>query len=79
MWIKFELFTLQLQTECPKGENWRCDCEFSRLELLKDKLPTFAVSVDCSNRDLAQLPETLPRNTISLNVSYNNVIIQKFN
>ncbi|XP_014230349.1 protein halfway [Trichogramma pretiosum] len=71
--LKQVRYLSSLQTECPRGENWMCICEFSRLELLKDKLPTFAVSVDCSNRKLMSLPKKLPRNTISLNVSYNNI------
>ncbi|XP_031781227.1 protein halfway isoform X1 [Nasonia vitripennis] len=73
--LKQVRYLSSLQTECPKGKNWQCACEFSRLELLKDKLPTFAVRVDCSNIQLIQLPEKLPRNTIALNVSYNNITV----
>ncbi|XP_023246474.1 protein halfway-like [Copidosoma floridanum] len=71
--LKQVRYLSSLQTECPRGDSWQCICEFSRLELLKDKMPTFAVSVDCSNMQLKQLPQKLPRNAISLNVAYNNI------
>ncbi|KAJ8679556.1 hypothetical protein QAD02_015343 [Eretmocerus hayati] len=61
------------QNECPKGENWQCNCEISRWEFLKDKTPVLSVSVDCSNIQLTQLPPKLPQNTMILNVSNNNI------
>lgn len=67
-----------MQTECPKGENWQCQCNFRRLDIVEGKPPTLAVNVDCSGMQLPELPEKLPRNTIALNVSYNNVRINIF-
>ncbi|KAK0074967.1 hypothetical protein PV325_007581 [Microctonus aethiopoides] len=65
----------QLQTECPKGENWQCQCSFGRLDIVEGKPPTLAVNVDCSGIQLSELPDRLPRNTIALNVSYNNITV----
>ncbi|XP_012272897.1 protein halfway isoform X2 [Orussus abietinus] len=64
-----------LQTECPKSEAWQCQCNFRRLDIVEGKPPTLAVNVDCSGIQLTELPEKLPRNTIALNVSYNNITI----
>ncbi|KAK0160382.1 hypothetical protein PV328_007796 [Microctonus aethiopoides] len=64
-----------LQTECPKGENWQCQCSFGRLDIVEGKPPTLAVNVDCSGIQLSELPDRLPRNTIALNVSYNNITV----
>ncbi|XP_058800270.1 protein halfway isoform X2 [Phymastichus coffea] len=71
--LKSVRYISSLQSECPKGENWHCICEFDRLEFLPDTMPTMAVNVDCSNNQLTQLPKKLPRNTVKLNVSYNNI------
>lgn len=67
-----------MQTECPKGDTWQCQCNFRRLDIVEGKPPTLAVNVDCSGIQLTELPDKLPRNTIALNVSYNNVCIQYF-
>ncbi|XP_043282733.1 protein halfway isoform X2 [Venturia canescens] len=64
-----------LQTECPKGENWQCQCNFRRMDIAEGKPPTLAVNVDCSGIQLTELPDKLPRNTIALNVSYNNITV----
>ncbi|KAI4495539.1 hypothetical protein M0802_008551 [Mischocyttarus mexicanus] len=64
-----------LQTECPKGDSWQCQCNFRRLDIVEGKPPTLAVNVDCSGIQLTELPEKLPRNTIALNVSYNNITV----
>ncbi|KAL2715101.1 protein halfway isoform X2 [Vespula squamosa] len=64
-----------LQTECPKGDTWQCQCNFGRLDIVEGKPPTLAVNVDCSGIQLTELPDKLPRNTIALNVSYNNITV----
>ncbi|KYM76611.1 Protein halfway [Atta colombica] len=67
------LYLSLLQTECPKGDTWQCQCDIRRLDIIEGKPPTHAVSVDCSGMQLTELPEKLPQNTIALNISYNNV------
>lgn len=62
-----------MQTECPKGDTWQCQCNFRRLDIVEGKPPTLVVNVDCSGIQITELPEKLPRNTIALNVSCNNV------
>jgi len=65
-----------LQTECPKGDNWQCQCDIKRLNIIEGKPPTNAVNVDCGDMQLTELPKKLPQNTITLNVSYNNVCVR---
>ncbi|XP_012235587.1 protein halfway isoform X2 [Linepithema humile] len=69
------LYLSLLQTECPKGDTWQCLCDIKRLDIIEGKPPTNAVNVDCSGMQLTELPEKLPQNTISLNVSYNNITV----
>ncbi|KAM0737008.1 Protein halfway [Formica fusca] len=69
------LYLSSLQTECPKGDNWQCQCDIKRLDIIEGKPPTHAVNVDCSGMQLTELPEKLPQNTIALNVSYNNITV----
>lgn len=64
-----------LQTECPKGETWQCQCNFRRMDIIEGRHPILAVNVDCGGIQLTELPEKLPRNTIALNVSYNNITL----
>ncbi|XP_020295692.1 protein halfway isoform X2 [Pseudomyrmex gracilis] len=64
-----------LQTECPKGDGWQCQCDIKRLDIIEGKPPTHAVNVDCSGMQLTELPKKLPQNTISLNVSCNNITV----
>ncbi|XP_015171505.1 PREDICTED: protein halfway [Polistes dominula] len=64
-----------LQTDCPKGTTWKCQCQFSRFVIVAGKPPTLAVHVDCANMQLTELPKKLPRNTIALNVSYNYITV----
>ncbi|XP_011154131.1 protein halfway isoform X1 [Harpegnathos saltator] len=73
--LKQVRYLSSLQTECPKGDTWHCQCNVSRLDIVEGKPPTFAVYVDCSGIQLTELPEKLPRNTITLNVSYNNITV----
>ncbi|CAH2048906.1 unnamed protein product, partial [Iphiclides podalirius] len=55
-----------------KPASINCTCVPERLELLGDEV-TNLVAVDCSLRNLTQLPADLPPNTVKLNVSYNNI------
>lgn len=41
--------------------------------IFQDTHPFHTVRVDCSSMGLVELPEFLPANTVSLNVSNNNV------
>lgn len=50
-----------------------CTCKAQRLDLLPDKPPTFAVKVDCSGKQMTEMPTNLPPNTIALNISNNNI------
>lgn len=50
-----------------------CLCEPYRLDLVPGKRPTIAIRVNCSYANLEALPPKLPPNTISLNISNNNV------
>lgn len=43
------------------------------MDIVEGKQPTLAVEVDCTGNQITELPETLPHNTIFLNVSNNNV------
>lgn len=63
----------KLEKECPRGESEPCVCRTVRLDMIHGKPPTFSFSVDCSNKRLTKLPASLPQNTISLNVSSNNI------
>lgn len=66
----------QLQDECPTFEgNKSCSCKGDRLnyENLKDKQVIFTARVDCSGLGLTKLPDTLPMDTVHLNVSYNKI------
>ncbi|XP_015122047.1 protein halfway [Diachasma alloeum] len=73
--LKQVRYLSQLQTECPKGDNWQCQCNFRRMDIVEGKSPTLAVNVDCTGMQLTELPDRLPRNTIALNVSYNNITV----
>lgn len=53
------------------GDN--CTCRAQRLDFVQGKPPTFAVMVDCSGKQLTEMPTNLPANTIGLNVSNNNI------
>lgn len=80
--LKFILPTdfafIQLEQECPQDGTEPCYCTNFRLDIVAGKQPTFSVGVDCSNRRLTSLPPKLPTNTISLNVSSNNVSLRSF-
>lgn len=62
----------QLQNDCPRN----CTCEAERMSY--DETLIFSAKVDCSNLGLTELPMTLPHMTISLNVSNNNVSLNRF-
>lgn len=53
------------------GDN--CTCKAHRLDLVQFKDPTFAVLVDCSGKQMTEMPTKLPPNTIALNISNNNI------
>ncbi|XP_075977601.1 leucine-rich repeat domain-containing protein hfw [Anticarsia gemmatalis] len=55
-----------------KPANINCTCIPVRLEFNGDDV-TSAVAVDCSQRNLKEMPTDLPCNTIKLNVSYNHI------
>ncbi|KAJ0176384.1 hypothetical protein K1T71_007563 [Dendrolimus kikuchii] len=55
-----------------KPANINCTCAAERLELVKDEVIRL-VAVDCSRRNLTQMPTDLPPHTVKLNVSYNNI------
>lgn len=50
-----------------------CTCKAQRLDLVQGKPPAFAVMVDCSGKQLTEMPTKLPPNTIALNISNNNI------
>lgn len=63
----------QLEADCPKG----CKCQgnvmlYQTTEGGENNLVLYT-GVDCSNLGLTKLPEKLPENTISLNVSNNSI------
>lgn len=61
----------QLQADCPPG----CVCETERLNYEQDEQNlVFAARVDCSGLNLTQLPEHLPLDTVTLNVSNNKIV-----
>lgn len=64
----------ELNVSCRNIEppNINCSCVPERLEVLNGEI-IYLVSVDCSMRQLKQLPTNLPTNTVLLNVSYNNI------
>ncbi|XP_034239968.1 protein halfway [Thrips palmi] len=63
----------KLEQECPRGESEPCICRTAMLDMILKKTPKYSFSVDCSNKRLTKLPATLPKNTISLNISSNKI------
>lgn len=63
------LILRNIEQNCTKG----CTCKSYRMDMVTGKHPTVSVMVDCSSIGLTRLPEYLPTNTISLNVSNNNI------
>ncbi|XP_058444849.1 protein halfway [Malaya genurostris] len=61
----------RVQNDCPK----RCSCELDRLnfDLNNTERKTITARVDCSGLGLVDFPETLPPDTVTLNVSNNNI------
>lgn len=73
----------QLNADCPsipgKG-NCTCIPEQMAIELREDGTQAhsyFSAKVDCSNLGLTSLPKTLPDNTLTLNVTNNEVSDRK--
>lgn len=73
-----EILTKQLSNkqveDCPTGKNYSCRCSASRLDMVAGMAPKVTVQVDCSNQYLTSLPDTLPPNTNSLNVTNNHIV-----
>lgn len=46
--------------------------------MVQDTNPMHTVLVDCSNKNLSNLPENLPENTVLLNITNNNVRNNKY-
>lgn len=72
----------QLNTDCPFIPGYgNCTCEAEMPVEVKDEgtktVQFSAAKVDCSNLGLIALPQNLPANTISLNVSNNSVSAPK--
>lgn len=66
---------MQLNSECPSIPGYgNCICEGERMSFQsEDQHLIFTCKVDCSGLGLKELPSNLPNNTISLNISNNNV------
>lgn len=66
---------MQLNSECPSIPGYgNCTCESERMSFQsEDQHLIFTCKVDCSGLGLKELPINLPNNTISLNISNNNV------
>ncbi|CAH0715241.1 unnamed protein product, partial [Brenthis ino] len=56
-----------------KPANANCTCIGDRLEVDGDGEVTNSVAVDCSMRDLREMPTNLPQYTVKLNVSHNHI------
>lgn len=58
-------------------DSWKdcsnCSCNPYGVDIVPGKPPTLTIIVDCSFKQLISLPEKLPPNTISLNVSFNKI------
>lgn len=65
------LLSQRIQNDCPKN----CTCELERLnfDLNNTDRKTFTARVDCSGQRLMDFPEHLPPDTVTLNVSNNNI------
>ncbi|KAL5276210.1 hypothetical protein ACFFRR_001811 [Megaselia abdita] len=60
--------TAELKKECPKN----CTCSPDSMNFDKSILVLFA-KVDCSGLNLTELPPVLPKNTQTLNISFNSI------
>ncbi|XP_063220902.1 protein halfway [Bacillus rossius redtenbacheri] len=66
----------RLEQTCPRGDSYNCSCKFARLVTMENQMNQLAhllVEVDCSGRNLTQLPESLPSNTEVINITNNHV------
>lgn len=64
----------QLYEDCPKN----CSCKWHGMDMVRDTNPMHTVQVDCSNKQLINLPENLPENTVLLNITNNKVKYMSF-
>lgn len=65
------LLSQRIQNDCPTN----CTCALERLnfDLNNTDRKTFTAQVDCSGQGLMDFPEHLPPDTVTLNVSNNNI------
>lgn len=64
----------QLENECPKFDGGRkCICDVERVNYVSEEHVVFNARVDCSGLSLLTLPDKLPPDTITLNVSNNSI------
>lgn len=63
-----------MKVDCPKF----CNCSWHGYAMVQDTNTLRTVEVDCSNKNLEELPSNLPENTVLLNVTNNNVRNQLF-
>ena len=64
----------RIQVDCPVIAGVACTCVPERMHYENDQQNlVFNSKVDCSNMGITKLPEKLPENTISLNVSNNKI------
>lgn len=61
----------QLQQNCPR--QCRCDLERLNFDLNNTEKKTFTAKVNCSGLNFTDFPETLPPDTVTLDVSRNNI------
>ncbi|KAI5696980.1 hypothetical protein M8J75_003355 [Diaphorina citri] len=66
-------FIYKISLQCPQGDGWKCDCEYRVIPSTSGEKQRIFLNVDCSNRNLVELPRPLPQETTSLNVSNNNI------
>ncbi|XP_025420320.1 protein halfway isoform X3 [Sipha flava] len=55
--------------DCPQN----CSCKSYGYDMVQDTSTLHTVQVDCSYKQLSNLPENLPENTVLLNVTNNNI------
>lgn len=80
-WVVKEVFpfrviqdTKSINRDCPVINDAKCECSVHSLDYGRDVGEfSFSTNVDCSNRGLTSLPNTLPENTYFLNISSNNI------
>ncbi|VVC45541.1 Hypothetical protein CINCED_3A009440 [Cinara cedri] len=59
----------KLREDCPIN----CTCNWHGLDMVQDTITLQTIQVHCSNKQLSNLPENLPENTVLLNITNNNI------